>query len=269
MNDLPSPVPESLQPYMPLMVGIVTALLILILGALLAKWSKHLVIAALRRRKVDESLVRFLGALVRVTILAATIIAVLGQVGIHTTSMIALLGSAGLAIGLALQGNLSHLASGVMLLVFRPFTIGDFIEAGGKAGTVEEIGMFATKLTTPENHRVLVPNAAISSGPITNFTTLGKRRVRLEIGVAYGSDIERVMAILLEVAGSDERVLPDPAPGVMLTGFGASSIDFAVTLWVENPHFWPIQTTVRKAIYERFAAAGVEIPFNQIVVHRA
>lgn len=267
MKDLP--VPEPLAPYMPLIVGIVTAILIFVVGWLVAKWTHTLVAKLLRRRHLDESLVRFLASLLQFTVLAATVIAALGQVGVETTSLVALLGSAGIAIGLALQGNLSHFASGVMLLLFRPFTVGDFVEGGGKTGTVEEIGLFATTLTTPENHRVIVPNGQITSNPITNFTTLGKRRATITVGVAYGNDIDEVVKQLLEAARSVELVLTEPAPWVVFSGFGASSLDFSVHVWSLAKNFGAMQHAVRKAVYNQLTAAQVEIPFNQIVVHQA
>jgi small conductance mechanosensitive channel len=267
MEDLP--VPEPLAPYMPLIVGIATAILIFVVGWLLAKWTHTLVAKLLRRRHLDESLVRFLASLLQFAVLAATVIAALGQVGVETTSLVALLGSAGIAIGLALQGNLSNFASGVMLLLFRPFTVGDFIEGGGKTGTVDEIGLFATTMTTPENHRVIVPNGQVTSNPITNFTVLGKRRATITVGVAYGSDIDEVVELLLEAARSVELVLTDPEPGVAFTSFGPSSLDFTVHVWALAQDFGPMQHAVRKAVYDRLAAAQVEIPFNQIVVHQA
>ena len=263
------PVPEALAPYMPLIVGIVTALLIFIIGWLISKWTHTLVAKLLRKRSADESLVKFLSALAQFMVLAATVIAALGQVGIQTTSLVALLGSAGIAIGLALQGNLSHFASGVMLLVFRPFTVGDVIEGGGKTGAVDEVGLFATTLTTPDNHKIIVPNAAVTGGPITNFTTLGRRRAKIDIGVAYGADIDKVTELLLEAAKSVPEVLEDPGPGAAFVSFGASSLDFGVLVWAENANFLPVQHKVRKAIYDKLNAAGIEIPFNQVVVHQA
>jgi small conductance mechanosensitive channel len=263
------PVPEALQPYMPLIVGIVTALLIFTIGWLAAKWISTLVVKLLRRRSVDESLIRFLAALIKVAVLAATVIAALAQVGVQTTSLVALLGSAALAIGLALQGNLSNFASGVVLLLFRPFTIGDFIDGAGKTGTVEEIGLFATTLTTPENHRVIIPNTSLTGGPITNFTTLGKRRATIQVGVAYGSDVRQVVEVLREAVSSCEQVLADPEPRIVFAEFGASSLDFNVMIWMLTPDFIMTQHAARIAIYERLDAAGIEIPFQQVVVHQA
>ncbi len=254
---------------MPLIVGVVSALLIFLIGWLLSKWTHTVVAKLMRRRKADESIVRFLAALGQYLVLAATVIAALAHVGVETTSLVALLGTVGLAIGLALQGNLSHFASGVMLLVFRPFIVGDYVEGGGKSGTVAEVGLFATVLTTPDNHKVIVPNSAITSSAIINYSALGRRRATIEVGVAYGSDIEQVSALLREAADGIEPALQDPEPGVVFTGFGASSLDFKLLVWAENEHFFPMQNQVRKAVYDRLNAAGVDIPFNQIVVHQA
>ena len=262
------PVPEPLQPYMPLIVGIVTALLIFGIGWLLAKWTHTLVAKLLRRRSIDESLIRFIASMMQFMVLAATVIAALSQVGIETTSLVALLGSAGLAIGLALQGNLANFASGVMLLLFRPFTVGDYIEGGGKTGTVEEIGLFATKMTTPENHRVIVPNGSITTNPITNYTTLGTRRATITVGVAYGSDIDQVQNLLLEAARSVDEVLDDPEPAVVFTSFGANSLDFAVQVWSKKDDFLAMQHEVRKAVYDCLGTARIDIPYAQVVVHQ-
>ncbi|WP_181234560.1 mechanosensitive ion channel family protein [Enhygromyxa salina] len=263
------PVPEPLQPYMPLIIGLVTALLIFVVGWMVAKWTHNGVTRLMRRRHLDEALARFLGSMAQYLVLAATVIAALGHVGVETTSLIALLGTAGLAIGLALQGSLAHFASGVMLLVFRPFTIGDYVEAGGQSGTIEEVGLFATTLTTLENQRVTVPNGTITSGPITNYTILGKRRATIDVGVAYGTDIEVATQLLLEAARDSELVLTDPAPAAVFVNLGASSLDFSVYVWSNNADFGGAKHATRKAIYDRLNAAGIDLPFSQIVVHQA
>jgi small conductance mechanosensitive channel len=261
-------VPEPLEPYMPLVVGITTALLIFVIGWMLAKWTNMLVTKLLRRREFDESMIRFIASLMQVAVLAAAVIAALSQVGVQTASLVALLGSAGIAIGLALQGNLSNLASGVMILLFRPFVVGDYIEGGSKLGTVEEIGLFASKLTTPENYRVIVPNAQITSNPITNYTTLGTRRASISVGVAYGTDIDQATELLLEAARSCQLVLEDPAPAAVFSSFGLNALEFTVTVWAQASNYVPVQHDVRKSIYDRLAAAGIEIPFQQVVVHQ-
>lgn len=249
--------------------GVVVALLIFAAGWVVSKWTHVLITKLLHRRKIDESLVRFLASLAQYGVLAACVIAALGTVGIQTASLVALLGAAGLAIGLALQGNLSHFASGVMLLSFRPFTIGDTIEAGGQTGSVAEIGLFATTLITPENHRITVPNGSITGSAITNFTILGQRRATIEVGVAYGSDIDQVTELLTHAVGQLEAILEDPAPAVVFVGLGASSLDFAVRVWAKNDEFFPMQHQARKAVYNALNQANIEIPFNQIVVHQS
>ena len=262
------PLPEVLKPFMPLIVGVVTALVVYVLGWLVSKWAHKLATRVLRKRGLDESMSRFLAALTQYTVLAAAVIIALARVGLETTSLVALLGSAGLAIGLALQGSLSHFASGVMLLTFRPFTIGDFVEAGGKTGSVEEIGLFATSLTTPDNHRVTIPNSSITGGAITNYTQLGTRRAVINVGVAYGSDVTKVSELLLEAVAGVPTVLEDPAPAAVFMELGASSLDFAVRVWAKNEDFGAMQHAARKAVYDQLNAAGIDIPFNQVVVHQ-
>lgn len=267
MDDLP--IPEALAPYMGLAVAVATALLILVVGWIASKWANRLLARILRKREIDEALTRFLASLAQYLVLAVAIIIALAHVGLETTSLVALLGAGALAIGLALQGSLSHFASGVLLLLFRPFTIGDFVDAGGKTGTVDEIGLFATSITTPDNHRVTIPNSSITGGPITNYTILGKRRAVISVGVAYGSDVDQVSALLLEAVGAVDTVLEDPAPAAVFIELGASSLDFAARVWADNANFVAMQHDARKAIYDRLNAAGIDIPFNQIVVHRA
>ncbi|NVB37155.1 mechanosensitive ion channel [Pseudenhygromyxa sp. WMMC2535] len=262
-------VPPLIEPYMPIIKGAVVAILIFVLGWFVAKWAHSLTVKVLRKSKLDESMARFLGSLAQFGVLAATVIAALGTVGIETTSLVAMLGAAGVAIGLALQGNLSHFASGVMLLSFRPFTVGDVVEIGGKLGTVDEIGLFATTVITFDNLRVTIPNSSITSGAITNYSVLGRRRAVIDIGVAYGSDIDQVTELLLDAARSVEVVLEDPAPAAVFMSFGASSLDFVVRVWSKNADFGDMQHQVRRAIYNALDKAGIDIPFNQIVLHQA
>jgi small conductance mechanosensitive channel len=264
----PLPVPDVLQPWMQLIVSVAKALAFLVLGWIVAKWTHNLLLRVFRSRGLDEAIARFLAALSQVLILAAVIIGVLGRFGLETTSLVALLASGGLAIGLALQGSLSHFASGIMLLLFRPFAIGDWVEAGGKSGVVHEIGLFATTLTTFDNHRVTLPNSSITGGPITNYTVLGTRRAAINVGVAYGSDIDQIRALLLEAVESTGLILDEPEPAAVFVELGASSLDFAVRIWATNDNFGAAQHEARKAIYNRLNAANIDIPFNQIVIHQ-
>ncbi len=270
MSDVSSaiPVPAALQPYLPFVVSIVGALAILLVGMFVARWLDGVALKAFRARRVDEALARFLASLVRWSVLAMALVTALGAVGIETTSFVALLASAGLAVGLALQGSLAHFASGVMLLLFRPFSIGDVAEIAGKTGAVEEIGLFATTMSTPTGDTITIPNSSITSGVITNHSRAGRRRGTVSIGVAYGSKIEDVVATLERAAKSVELVLDDPGAGVALTDFGASSVNFAVMAWSNTADYLAMLHALKVAVYDHLNAAGIEIPFDQLVVHK-
>lgn len=261
--------PEPLRPYSGLIVGAATALAIFVLGWMLSKWAHRICLRMARRSQIDEALARFLSSIAQYAVLAVAVIAALGKVGIQTTSLVALVGAAGLAIGLALQGNLSHFASGVMLLLFRPFTLGDRVTIGGQTGVVKDIGLFATSMNTPSNERVIIPNGSITSSAIINHTVLGTLRAGIAFGVAYGSDLELVMKTVIAACGSVDVVLDDPPPAVVFTGFGASSIDFEARPWSATGDFVEMQNKVRLAIYGALDTAGIEIPFDQLVLHRA
>ncbi|MEM1182256.1 MAG: mechanosensitive ion channel domain-containing protein [Acidobacteriota bacterium] len=250
-------------------VNIGTALAIFIVGWIFSKWVYSLVLKALRKGQLDEALARFLGSLAQWGVLGFTVIAALARVGVETTSLAAVLAAAGLAVGLALQGSLSHFASGVMLLVFRPFTIGDRVTAAGSTGKVEDIGLFATTLSTPANERIILPNAAVTGDTIVNHTATGRIRTSIDAGVAYGADIDEVCKVLLEAANSCELVLDDPGPGVAFVEMAASSLNFKVHCWAEPANNVDMQHQVRQAIYDKLNAAGIEIPFDQVVMHQA
>ncbi len=261
--------PESLQPYESLIVGAATALVIFVVGWIASKWTFRLCLRMARKSQMDEALARFLSSMAQYAVLAVAVIASLGRVGVQTTSLVALLGAAGLAVGLALQGNLGHFASGVMLLLFRPFTLEDRVTVGGKTGVVKDIGLFATTMTTPGNDKVIMPNGSITSTSIVNHTALGTQRAGIAVGVAYGTDLEKAMSVLKDACATVPGVLEEPAPSVFLTGFGASSIDFEVRPWSAVGDFAPMQHDVRVAVYDALEKAGIEIPFSQIVVHKA
>ena len=248
---------------------IVLAVLIFSVGWMASKWAYSTVNAVAQKRAKDTMLARFLASIAQWAVVAIAGIAALGKVGVETTSLVALLASAGVAIGLALQGNLSNFASGVMLLIFRPLEIGDVVEAGGHTGRVEDIGIFASTFSTPDNHVIVLPNSAITGGSLTNFTKRGTRRGKVEVGVAYGSDIAQIKEILLGAARSSELVREEPAPAVAFTNMGASSLDFAVLCWCANADYLAMLDDVRTRMYDALNAAGVDIPYNQIVVHQA
>ncbi|MEM7048315.1 MAG: mechanosensitive ion channel domain-containing protein [Acidobacteriota bacterium] len=262
------PVPEQFSQYMPLVVQIATALAIFIVGWIASKWARALAMRVMRKSNVDEALARFLGAIVQYAVLAAAVITSLAKVGVETTSLVALLASAGLAVGLALQGTLGHFASGVMVLFFRPFDLGHRITAGGHTGAVNDIGLFATTLVTPDNEKIIIPNGEITGGSIVNFSERGKLRANISIGVAYGTDVDRAMAVMIRACQSCDKVLDDPAPSVAFDGFGASSLDFLVRPWSLPDDFPGMHHQVRLALNRELEAAGIEIPFDQMVLHK-
>lgn len=242
---------------------------IFVVGWIISKWCQALVLKAVRRAGIDEALSRFFASLAQYAVLVMAVTAALGKAGVETTSIAAVIAAAGLAIGLALQGSLGHFASGVLLLIFRPFTIGDRVTADGHTGKVEDIGLFATTLSTPANERIIIPNGSVTDDAIINHTASGKIRATIGVGVAYGADIDQVCKILLEAAEAADLVLDDPAPGAAFVDMAASSLNFVVNCWAEPANFVGMQHNTRREIYNRLNAADIEIPFNQIVVHRA
>lgn len=260
---------EVLKTSIELIQSIALCLLILFIGWMVSKWAFRLTLSSLKKRNADEAVSAFLAGIAQYVVLAAAVIAALGAVGIETTSLVAVLGSAGIAVGLALQGNLAHFASGVMILFFRPFTIGHRITAGGHTGAVQDIGLFATTLHTLENHVIIVPNASITSGAIVNMSALKIRRGSISVGVAYGSDVDEVMKVLEAAAKSCSLILDEPGPGVAFVGLGASSLDFLVHCWSKDEDWIPMMHDARTAVYNHLNDAGIDIPYNQIVVHQA
>jgi len=244
-------------------INILVAIVILVAGFFIAGRVGRLIRQLGQKYpQLDVTLFGFLGSLARWIIIALTVIVVLGQFGVQTTSLIALIGAAGLAIGLALQGTLSNLAAGVMLLIFRPFKVGDFVIAGGHTGTVEEIALFTTNLVSTDNVLTIVPNGDIWSAPVTNFSAKDARRLDLVFGVAYGSDLKRVETVLRDVMADDERIRNQPAePFVAVTNLGASSVDFTIRVWCAASDYWALRFHLLKTVKEAFDAQGIEIPF--------
>lgn len=214
-----------------------------------------------RHPKIDPTLFGFLASLARYGVLAVAVIFVLGRFGIETTSLVALLGVAGLAVGLALQGTLANFAAGVMLILFRPIKRGDFVEIGGRMGTVREIALFFTELTTTDNVQVILPNGDVWSRPIVNYSAHDTRRCDLTFGVSYSSDLKRAETAIREVIEADPRVLPDPEPAVRVAALSDSSVDFSVRVWCDSGDWWPLKCDLTRAVKEAFDSAGIEIPF--------
>jgi len=246
---------------------IFAALLIFVIGRFIASMIVGTLKRLMTRRNLDPVLVNFLGSILRAILLVAVVIAAIGQLGVQTTPLVAVLGAAGLAVGLALQGSLSNFASGVMLVLFRPFTKGDFVEAGGTSGSVNEVGMFNTTLTTPDNRRVIVPNNQITSSVITNFSANATRRIDLLIGVDYSNDLKVARAAMEKVLKAHPKVLEEPAPAVLLMELADSSVNFAVRPWVATPDFWVVRNELLEHIKAELEAAGCSIPFPQRDVH--
>ncbi|RED11899.1 mechanosensitive ion channel family protein [Pontivivens insulae] len=219
--------------------------------------------------RFDETLFNFLGTVARYTILVFAAIFILARFGIQTASLIAVIGAAGLAIGLALQGTLSSLASGLMLLGFRPFKIGDFVEVGGRSGTVVEIGLFATELSTPDNVQVFVPNGDVWSGAILNYSHHETRRVDLLFGVSYGTDLAQAEAAIREVIADDMRVHDDRPIMVLVTGLADSAVEFTVRVWVARADYFEVKGDLQRRVKERFDSVGIDIPYPTQTVLKA
>jgi len=246
---------------------IIAAVLIFVIGKWVAKKVTNLFIKLLERNRVDVTLTRFLESIVYYTLVVLVLIAATGQLGINTTSFIAIVGAAGLAIGLALKDSLSNFSSGVMLILFRPFRVGDFATVGGVMGTVMSIDIFNTTLNTPDNQRVIVPNANITNNVITNVTANDTRRVDLTIGIGYGDDITKTKKVLGEILKTDDRVLATPAPTIAVSELADSSVNFVVRPWVKTEDYWTVYFDLTEKIKLTFDKEGISIPFPQQDVH--
>jgi len=220
----------------------------------------------LNLRQVDRALSSFICSLVGIVLKVLLLVSVASMVGVETTSFIAVIGAAGLAIGLALQGSLANFAGGVLIMFFRPFRAGDWIEAQGVSGSVDSIQIFHTTLKTADNKVVIVPNGSLSNGHITNYSRESTRRVDINLGIDYSSDIKQAREVLLDIA-KDPRVRQDPAPVVFVTGLGDSAINLSLRIWVATPDFWPVTFAFTELAKERLSEAGIGIPFPQRVVH--
>jgi small conductance mechanosensitive channel len=250
-----------------LVTNIVVAAVILIVGLWIAKRLKNILSTIMEKRGIDPMLASFTGSIVHILIVAFIVIAALGELGIQTTSLVAIMGAAGLAIGLALQGSLANFASGVMIIAFRPFKVGDFIEAGGAAGTIENIKIFSTQLTTGDNKTIIIPNANITGGMIINFSTKDTRRVDMVFGIGYEDDLKKAKQILQDIVGNDERILKNPAPLVAISELADSSVNFVVRPWVNSADYWDVYRDLTETVKLVFDAEGISIPYPQQDVH--
>jgi small conductance mechanosensitive channel len=264
VNSLLAKVYELLTVYGMKVLG---AIVIFIVGRWVAKGVVKFVRRMMNRSDTDTTLVAFVGSLTYVALLAFVIIAALNQLGIQTASFIAVLGAAGLAVGLALQGSLSNFAAGVLMIIFRPFQVGDYIEGAGVAGTVEEIQIFTTQLATPDNKTIIVPNSKITSDNITNYTVKGTRRVDFVFGIGYGDDIDKARGIIEDIVKQDERVLKEPQPVIVVSELADSSVNLTVRAWTSADDYWNFFFETTEKVKKLFDAQGVSIPFPQRDVH--
>lgn len=245
----------------------ILAIIVLLVGLRIVKGISRLLVKGLDKRNLDPTLKPFLGSLTNILLKAMLFISVASMVGIETTSFVAVLGAAGLAVGLALQGTLQNFASGVMLLIFRPFKKGDVVEAAGYTGTVDAIEIFVTKMLTFQNRLVIIPNGQIASGSLTNFSAMDTARVDFKIGISYSSNIKTAKDVITKIYSEDERVLRDPAPMVVVGNLGDSSVDLVVRVWVNAPDYWGVYFDFNERIKVQLEEAGVSIPFPQMDVH--
>jgi len=248
-------------------LNIISAIAILVIGIWIAKLIRRTLDKQFVKRNVDPTLVKFLVNMLYFILLVVVVLASLGQLGIETTSFIAILGAAGLAVGLALQGSLANFASGVLLIIFRPFKVEDFVKLADEKGFVEKIQIFTTQIKTFDNRTIIIPNSVITGDKITNYTDKEVRRVDLSIGISYGDNIKHAIDSLMEILNNHPKVLKDPAPFVGVTGYGDSSIDLTVRPWCKTEDYWDVFFEVNHSIKEQFDAKGVSIPFPQRDVH--
>lgn len=247
--------------------NIVAALVIFIIG----KWIASRVAAVSRNlfsKKIDVTVANFIANIINIAILAFVVIAALDRLGVETTSIVAIVGAAGLAVGLALKDSLGNFAAGVMLIIFRPFKAGDYVEAGGAAGTVQEVRIFNSIFITPDNKVITIPNGAIMAGNIVNYSERPTRRVDMVVGVGYGSDLATVKQVISAILDADKRVLRDPAPTIAVSELADSSVNLIVRPWVKSADYWAVKWDTTEAIKTRFDAEGIEIPFPQVVMHQ-
>ena len=248
-------------------IKVLAAIVIFVVGRWIAKGFRKLVKNVMNRRNVDPTITGFVGNLTYILLLTFFVVAALGQIGIQTTSFIAILGAAGLAIGLALQGSLANFAAGFLMIIFRPFKVGDYIEGAGTAGTVETMQIFTTLLKTPDNKTVIIPNAKLTADNIVNYTTKGTRRMDMVVGIGYDSDIDKAREILEELVTADDRVLKDPAHKIAVVELADSSVNFVVRPWVNVSDYWDVWFDLTEKVKKRFDEAGISIPFPQRDVH--
>ena len=246
---------------------VIAAIVIFIIGRWIAKAVANFIKRLMTKSKTDKTLVSFVGNLCYVALLAFVIVAALNQLGIQTASFIAILAAAGLAIGLALQGSLANFAAGVLMIIFKPYKLDDFVEAAGVAGTVEDIQIFTTQLKTPDNKTIIIPNSKIMGDNITNYTMKGTRRVDMVFGIGYGDDIDKARQVIKDIIEQDDRVLKDPELMIAVSELADSSVNFAVRAWTAAGDYWGFYFDTTEKVKKQFDAQGISIPFPQRDIH--
>ena len=248
-------------------INIILALAVFVIGRWLASMIVRGVKRLMKKANMDKALIGFLSSILNAVLLVVVVIAALEQLGVNTTSVLAVFAAAGLAVGLALKDSLSNFSAGVMLIIFKPFKVGDFVEAAGISGVVEVIRIFNTQLRTGDNREIIVPNAQIYGGIITNFSAREQRRIDLVIGIGYEDDIRTAKQILEEILQAEERVLKEPTPVILVSELGESSVDLAVRPWVNSADYWDVRSDLLETIKREFDAKGISIPYPQRDVH--
>lgn len=248
--------------------SILLAAIVAVIGYYIVRFINNMVARILERRNVEPTVQTFLKSFINITLLILLILTVVSTLGVNTTSLAALLASAGLAVGMALSGNLQNLAGGIILLLFKPYKVGDYIEAQGVSGTVKAIQIFHTILTTPDNKELFIPNGALSSGNITNYSKNDLRRVDMVVSVEYGTDTEKVKQVTRELLRSDSRILKDPAPFVAVNELGDNGVFFSIRVWVNGSDYWNVFFDTNERIYNEFNKQGIGFPFPQIQIHQ-
>lgn len=255
---------EYIYSYAPKVIG---ALVVLIIGLWVISLVTKGFSRAMRKKDMDPSLQGFLKSMVSIILKILLFVSVMSMVGIAATSFIAIIGAAGLAVGLALQGTLQNFAGGVIILLFKPYKVGDFIEGAGHMGTVKEIKIFTTILNTPDNKIIIIPNAQLSNSSLTNFSTMEDRRVDFTFGIGYGDDYDKAKSVLLELIKADKRIFTDPEPFIALKELGDSSVNIVVRVWSKGADYWGIYFDMNENVYKTFTKEGINIPFPQMDVH--
>ena len=264
INDMITWIKEAGLEYGLKIVGAVVALIV---GLWVIGTLTRFMARIMKKREMDPSLTSFIRSLVNILLKVALVISIAGMVGIEMTSFIAILGAAGLALGLALSGTLQNFAGGVMILIFKPYKVGDVVEAQGYTGKIKEIQIFNTIMLTPDNKTIIIPNGGMATGSMTNYSTEPQRRVDMTFGIGYGDDAAKAKEVLKGLIEADERILKDPEPFIALSELGDSSVNFVVRAWVETANYWGVYFDMQEKVYNTFAKEGLNIPFPQMDVH--